>query len=38
MADGFAVAMLVEVGLDVVRGNAEVLVEEAEEVGFDLGL
>ena len=34
MADGFALAEFVEVGLDVVRGDGEVLVEEAEEVGF----
>jgi hypothetical protein len=34
MADGFALAELVEVGLDGVRGDREVLVEEAEEVGL----
>ena len=34
MTDGFALAELVEVGLEGVRGNGEVLVEEAEEVGF----
>ena len=38
MADGFALAEFVEVGLDVVGRDAEVLVEEAEEVGFGLGL
>jgi hypothetical protein len=38
VADGFAVAMLVEVGLDVAGGDGEVLVEEAEEVGFGLRL
>lgn len=38
MADGFAVAMLIEVGLDVVRRDTEVFVEEAEEIGFCLGL
>ena len=36
MADGFALAEFVEVGLDVVGGDGEVLVEEAEEVGFGL--
>jgi len=38
MADGFALAELVEVGLDVVWGDAEVFVEEAEEVGFSFRL
>ena len=38
MADGFAIAVLVEVGLDVVGRNGEVLVEEAEEIGFGLRL
>jgi hypothetical protein len=38
MADGFALAEFVEVGLDVAGGDGEVFVEEAEEVGFGLGL
>jgi hypothetical protein len=38
MADGFALAEFVEVRLDVVWRNSEVLVEEAEEVGFGLRL
>jgi hypothetical protein len=38
VADGFALAELVEVGLDVVRGNGEVFVEEAEEIGRCLRL
>jgi hypothetical protein len=38
MADGFALPELVEVRLDVVRGDGEVLVEETEEVGFGLRL
>ena len=33
MADGFALAELVEMGLDVVGRDGEVLVQEAEEVG-----
>ncbi len=36
MADGFAVAELVEVGLDVGGGDGEVLVQEAEEVASRL--
>jgi len=36
MADGFALAELVEVRLDVLGGDGEVLVEKAEEVGFAL--
>ena len=38
MAYGFALAELVKVGLNVVRKDREVLVEEAEEVGFGLRL
>ena len=38
MADGFAVVVLVEVGLDVGGGDGEVFVEEAEEVGLGLRL
>ncbi len=38
VADGFALVELVEMGLDVVRRNGEVFVEEAEEVGRCLGL
>jgi hypothetical protein len=38
VADGFALAEFVEVGLDVAGWDGEVLVEEAEEVGFGLGL
>jgi hypothetical protein len=38
MADGFALAELVEVGLDVGGRDGEVLVEEAEEVGLALRL
>jgi hypothetical protein len=38
MANGFALAELVEVRLDVTRGDGEVLVEEAKEVGFGLRL
>jgi hypothetical protein len=38
MADGFALAELVEMRLDVAGGDAEVFVEEAEEVGFGLRL
>jgi hypothetical protein len=38
MADGFALAKLVEVRLDVVGQDGEVFVEEAEEIGFGLGL
>jgi hypothetical protein len=38
MADGLALAKLVEMGLDVVLRNAEVLVEEAEEIGIAGGL
>ena len=38
VADGFALAEFVEVRLDVVGQDGEVLVEEAEEVGFGLGL
>jgi hypothetical protein len=34
MADGFALTELVEVGLESVRRDCEVLVEEAEQVGF----
>ena len=37
MPDGFAVAVLVEVGLNVVRRDGEVLVKEAEEIGWALG-
>ena len=38
VADGLALAVLVEVGLDVVWRYGEVFVEEAEEVGFGLWL
>ena len=38
VADGFALAEFVEVGLDVVWRDGEVFVKEAEEVGFGLGL
>jgi hypothetical protein len=38
VADGFALAEFVEVGLDVAWRDGEVLVEEAEKVGFGLGL
>lgn len=38
VADGFAVAVFVEVGLDVVWRNREVFVEEAEKIGFGLRL
>jgi hypothetical protein len=38
MADGFTLAELVEVGLEVAREDGEVLVEDAEEVGFGLRL
>jgi len=38
VADGFALAEFVKVGLDVAGWDGEVLVEEAEEVGFGLGL
>jgi hypothetical protein len=38
MADGFAVTMLVEMGLDVVGRNGEVLMEEAKKIGFGLRL
>jgi len=38
VADGFALAEFVEVRLDVAGGDGEVFVEEAEEVGFGLGL
>ena len=38
VADGFALAKLVEVGLDVAGGDGEVFVKEAEEVGFGLRL
>jgi len=34
MADGFALAELVEVGLDGVGGNGEVLVQEAQQAGI----
>ena len=36
VADGFAVAVLVKMGLDVIGWDGEVFVEEAEEVGFSL--
>lgn len=36
MTNGFALAELVEVGLDVVGGDGKVLVKKAEEVGFGL--
>jgi hypothetical protein len=38
MAYGFAVAVLVEVGLDVMRGDGEILMEKAEEIGCASGL
>jgi hypothetical protein len=38
VAYGFALAEFVEVGLDVAGQDGEVFVEEAEEVGFGLGL
>ena len=38
VADGFALAEFVEVRLDVVGRDGEVLVEEAEEIGFGLRL
>jgi hypothetical protein len=38
MADGFAIAVLVEVRLYVVLWDGEVLVKEAEEVSFRLWL
>jgi hypothetical protein len=38
VADGFALAEFVKVGLDVAGWDGEILVEEAEEVGFGLGL
>ncbi len=38
MADGFALLEFVEVRLDIVRGDGEVLVEEAKKIGFGLGL
>ena len=38
VADGFALAEFVEVGLDVGGRDGEVFVEEAEEVGCGLGL
>jgi hypothetical protein len=38
MTDGFAVVVLVEVRLNVVCGDSEVFLEEAEEVGFGVGL
>ena len=36
MADGFAVAVFVEVGLDVVGRDREIFVEKPQEVGFSL--
>jgi hypothetical protein len=38
MTDGLALTELVEVRLDVAGWNGEVLVEEAEEIGFNSGL
>jgi hypothetical protein len=38
MADGFALLEFVEMRLDIVSGNGEVLMEEAKEIGFGLGL
>ena len=38
MADGFALLEFVDVRLDVVRGDGKVLMEEAKEIGFGLGL
>jgi hypothetical protein len=38
VADGFAVMVLVEMGLNVAGGDGEVFVEEAEEIGFGLRL
>jgi len=38
VANGFSLAELVEMRLDVAGGDAEVFVEEAEEVGFGLRL
>ncbi|MCU1252314.1 MAG: hypothetical protein JWQ49_5343 [Edaphobacter sp.] len=38
VADGFALAKFVEVGLDVVGRDGEVFVKKTEEVGFGLGL
>jgi hypothetical protein len=38
MADGFALAKFVEMGLDVAGGDGEVFVEEADEAGLDLRL